>query len=64
MSFFQAAFEREDAAKSIRAAGIFAAKVLFALALVLTATVGLVRTEVFLADADYLSNADLLMIVQ
>src|SRR5262249_14036736 len=64
MSLFHAAFERDDAAKSIRAAGVFAAKVLFALALLLTATIALVRSEALVAEMGYLSNADLLMIVQ
>jgi hypothetical protein len=64
MSAFQTAFERRDHATSIRAAAVFAAKILFALALVLTATIALVRTEVLVADAQYLGNPDLLLILQ
>jgi hypothetical protein len=63
MSAFQTAFERQDQTKSIRAVTIFTAKILFALALVLTATVALVRTEVLVVDAQQLGNTDLLLIM-
>jgi hypothetical protein len=56
MSVFQTTQERQ---KSIHATWIFAAKVLFALALVLAATFALVRTEVVAGGP--ISTADLLV---
>jgi hypothetical protein len=64
MSAVQTAFERRDAAKSTRAAWVFAAKVLFALALVLTATFALVRTEVMSADPQQLGNPAPILMLQ
>ena len=64
MSAFQTAFEGHDQAKSMRAVAVFAAKIMFALALVITATVALVRSEVLLAAADHIGNADLLRILE
>jgi len=64
MSAFQTAFERRGRAKSIRAVSVFAAKILFALALVITATIALVRTEVLVGNPQHLGNADLLLILQ
>jgi hypothetical protein len=63
MSAFQTAYERNDQAKPIRAAWVFAAKTLIALALVLTATIAVVRTEV-LAGVQQLENADPPLILQ
>jgi hypothetical protein len=63
MSASHTVFEHHDESKAIRAPWVFAGKVLFALALVLMATVALVRTEVLVVDAQQLGNTDLLLIV-
>jgi len=64
MSAFHTVSERRSGTKSVRASWIFAAKIVFALALVVTATIALVRTEVLVADAQQLGNPDLLLILQ
>ena len=64
MSSVQMIFERRDPVKSVRSAWVFAAKLLFALALVLTATIALLRTEVLVADPQQLGNPDSLLILQ
>jgi len=65
MSGLQTAFGRRDSANySVRTAWVFAAKILFALALVLTATFALVRTEVLSADPQLLGNPDPILFLQ
>ena len=64
MSAFQTAFERRDSANPTRTACVFAAKVVLALALVLTATFALVRSEVLSADPQLLGNPDPILFLQ
>jgi hypothetical protein len=58
MSTVQTAFEPRDREKSTRAGWLFAAKVLFALALVFATTFALVRTEFLLGAPASLISAD------
>jgi hypothetical protein len=62
MSASHTVFEHHDETKAIRAPWVFAGKVLFALALVVAATIALVRTEILVADPRQLGNTDLLLI--
>ena len=64
MSAFQTAYERNDQARSVRQTAIFAGKVLFALALVLTATIALVRTEILISDVQHLDNPELVLMLE
>jgi hypothetical protein len=62
---FETAFEGREAANSVRTVPwLFAAKVVFALALVLTATFALVRTEVLTVDPQQLGNPDPILFLQ
>ena len=60
----QTAFERRDAARSVRPTWAFAAKIAFALVLVLTATFALVRTEVLSGGERLLGNSDPILFLQ
>ncbi len=64
MSAFHTAFGDRDRTQSIPAPWIFAAKMLFALVLVLAATLALVGTEVLVTDPSHLGNADFLLVLQ
>ena len=61
MSTFQTAFAPRDREKSTRAGWLFAAKILFALALVLAATFALVGTEFLLGAPASLIGADFMV---